>query len=136
MLQVSPDRIAAKSDEIRVRIGKTVKCHAALSRPENQGDSSLSSENEDTNESNSKMSRRDFLKYSAGVAAVAAGASAVLGKLPLPSSDASRAPPTRSATFGPIVVAVNGDELTVMSGHREVKVKDPVLAAEIASRAQ
>ncbi len=96
----------------------------------------MSKEEKDTNESKGKLSRRDFLKYSAGVAAVAAGASAVLGKLPLPSPETSKASPAPSTKSGPIVVAVNGDELTVMSGHSEVKVKDPALAAEIASRAQ
>lgn len=96
----------------------------------------MSSEEKDTNKSRGKLSRRDFLKYSAGVAAVAAGASAVLGKLPLPSPQTNKASTPASASSGPIVVAVNGDELTVMSGHSEVKVKDPALAAEIASRAQ
>ncbi len=87
-------------------------------------------------ESQSKLSRRDFLKYSAGVAAVTAGVTVVLGKLPLPSAEKGKAAPARSSSSGPIVVSVDGDELTVMSGHNEVKVKDAALASAIASKAQ
>ena len=87
-------------------------------------------------ESQGNLSRRDFLKYSAGVAAVAAGASAMLAKLPLPSTDTAKPSVSPSKNSGPIIVAVNGDELTVMSGQSETKVRDPALAAEIASRAE
>lgn len=92
-------------------------------------------EREDS-KANSKFSRRDFLKYGAGVAAVAAGASAMLRGLPLPSAPTRDTSPPSSASSGPIVVAVDGDELTVMSGHSEVKVRDSVLAADIARRVQ
>lgn len=87
-------------------------------------------------ESQGKLSRRDFLKYSAGVAAVTAGATAVLGKLPLPSTETAKPSVSPSRNSGTIIVAVNGDELTVMSGHSETKVRDPALAAEIAGRAE
>ena len=96
-----------------------------------QGESS--SENEKTTKK-SKLTRRDFLKYSAGMAAVAAGASAMLGKIPLPATESAKTPPAPFTRSDPIVVSVNGDELTVMSGHSEVKVKDASLAAEIASK--
>lgn len=87
-------------------------------------------------ETKSKVSRRDFLKYSAGVAAVAAGAAATLGKIPLPSPDTGKAPSTLSHSSEPMVVSVNGDELTLLTGHKEIKVKDPALASELASRAE
>ncbi len=85
-------------------------------------------------ESKNKISRRDFLKYGVGVAAVAAGATALMDKIPLPREQPKIASTNDSAE--PIVVAVNGDQLTVMSGHNEVKLKDPGLAAEIASKIQ
>ena len=95
-----------------------------------------SNQENEMQESQGKLSRRDFLKYSAGVAAVTAGATAVLSKLPLPSTETGKAAPARSSNSDPIVVSVSGDELTVMSGHNEVKVKDPALASAIASKAQ
>ena len=94
------------------------------------------SNQEKEKQSHGKLSRRDFLKYSAGVAAVTAGATAMLGKLSLPSAETDKAAPARSSNSGPIVVSVDGDELTVMSGHNEVKVTDPALASAIASKAQ
>ncbi len=85
-------------------------------------------------ESKNRISRRDFLKYGVGVAAVAAGATALMGKIPLPAEQPKT--PSTSNSSEPIVVAVNSDQLTVMSGHNEVKLKDPGLAAEIASKIQ
>ena len=79
-----------------------------------------------------KISRRDFLKYGAGVTAVAVGATALMGKIPLPE-DAPKRPAINEKT-STIVVSVKGDELTVMSGQSEVKLKDSGLAGEIASK--
>ncbi len=81
------------------------------------------------------ISRRDFLKYGVGVAAVAAGATALMGKIPLPA-DEPKAPatPARNSSEEPIVAAVHGDQLTVMNGQASVKVKDPLLAALIAGK--
>jgi len=87
-------------------------------------------------ESKNKVSRRDFLKYSAGVAAVAAGAAATLGKVSLPLSENKPAASPSSLSSEPIVVSVNGEELTVMSAQGEVKVRDSALAAAIAEKAK
>lgn len=86
-------------------------------------------------ESGNKVTRRDFLKYSAGVAAVAAGATALMGKIPLPA-DQPKTSPSRNFSSEPIVVTVEGDQVTVMSGHNEVKLRDPGLAGAIASTIQ
>lgn len=90
----------------------------------------------DKKESKSKVSRRDFLKYSAGVAAVAAGAAATLGKVSLPLSENKPAASPGALSSEPIVVSVNGEELTVMSAQGEVKVRDSALAAAIAEKAK
>jgi len=89
---------------------------------------------DDKKESKSKVSRRDFLKYSAGVAAVAAGAAATLGKVSLPLSENIPAASANQLSSEPIVVSVNGEELTVMSAQGEVKVRDSALAAAIAEK--
>ena len=95
----------------------------------------MSNEKPETNETKRKLSRRDFLKYSAGVAAVAAGAAAMMNKIPFSNSQSTKSP--NAANDGePIVVAVHGDELTIISGERSVKVNDPVLAAALASKAE
>ena len=86
--------------------------------------------------SENKVSRRDFLKYSAGVAAVAAGAAATLGKVSLPLSENKPASPSAPLSSEPIVVSVDGEELTVMSAQGEVKVRDSALAAAIAEKAK
>ncbi len=87
--------------------------------------------------SNKKISRRDFLKYSAGAAAVAAGATGLMGKIPLPADLPKTTKPSPiNQQSGGIVVTIEGDQLTVMSGQNEVKVKDSGLAAEIASKIQ
>ena len=51
----------------------------------------------------SRVSRRDFLKYSAGVAAVAAGAAATLGKIPLPTAENKAKPETIPDSSEPLV---------------------------------
>ena len=68
--------------------------------------------------SNSKISRRDFLKYGVGAAAVAAGATALMGRIPIPGeqSKSSIPAPAPHDSAEPIVASVNGDQLTVMNG--------------------
>ena len=83
-------------------------------------------------ESSSKISRRDFLKYGVGVAAVAAGATALMGKIPIPAEQPK--PPAANDSAEPIVASVSGDQLTVMNGQVSVKVKDAGLAAQIADK--
>ncbi len=90
-------------------------------------------EKEPENSSNKKVSRREFLKYGVGVAAVAAGATALMGKIPLPADQPKTAQPANYSSE-PIVVTVEGEHVTVMTGHSEVKLKDPGLAGEIASK--
>ncbi len=82
--------------------------------------------------SEKKVSRREFLKYSS-VAAVAAGAAAMIDKLPIANIHTNSSP-ARNASEEPIVATVNGDQLTVMNGEVSVKVKDPSLAALIAAK--
>ena len=79
-----------------------------------------------------KISRRNFLKYGVGVAAVAAGATALMGKIPLPAEQPKIPPANDNAE--PIVASVSGDQLTVMNGQISVKVKDAGLAAQIADK--
>ncbi len=79
-----------------------------------------------------KISRRNFLKYGVGVAAVAAGATALMGKIPLPAEQPKTPPANDNAE--PIVASVSGDQLTVMNGQISVKVKDAGLAAQIADK--
>ena len=87
---------------------------------------------ESEQESSSKISRRDFLKYGVGVAAVAAGATALMGKIPIPAEQPKA--PAANDSAEPIVASVSGDQLTVMSGQVSVKVKDAGLAAQIADK--
>ena len=87
---------------------------------------------ESEEESNSKISRRDFLKYGVGVAAVAAGATALMGKIPTPLEQPKT--PAANDSPEPIVASVSGDQLTVMNGQVSVKVKDAGLAAQIADK--
>jgi hypothetical protein len=90
-------------------------------------------ENPDSEQnSGGKISRRNFLKYSVGVAAVVAGATALMGKIPIPG-DQPKTPATNDSTE-PIVASVSGDQLTVMNGQVSVKVKDAGLAAQIADK--
>ena len=82
-----------------------------------------------------KISRREFLKYGAGVAAVAVGATALMGKIPLSLPQAeSRANPAPNDSSEPIVATVAGDQVTVMNGQVIVKTKDSGLAALIAEK--
>ncbi len=90
------------------------------------------SNNESENESPNKISRRDFLKYSAGAVAVAAGATALMGKIPLPVDQPKSTAPNDSSE--PIVASVTGDQLTMMNGSTSVRVKDANLAAQIADK--
>ncbi len=64
-----------------------------------------------------------------------AGATALMGKIPLPA-DQPKTPATTNYSSEPIVVTVEGEHVTVMTGHSEVKLKDPGLAGEIASKIQ
>ncbi len=93
------------------------------------------SNNRTKDEPQRKITRRDFLKYSAGVAAVAAGAGTLLGGLPLPSGTTSPRQ-AKSNNNEKLVVMVNGDELTVMNGDSEIVVKDSGLASAIAGKIQ
>jgi hypothetical protein len=87
---------------------------------------------ESEKETKNKISRRDFLKYGVGVAAVAAGATAFMGKISLPAEQHSI--PSTNDSAEPIVVAVTGDQLTVMSAHVSAKVRDAGLAALISQK--
>ena len=87
---------------------------------------------ESEQESSSKISRRDLLKYGVGVAAVAAGATALMGKIPIPAEQPKS--PAANDSAEPIVASVSGDQLTVMNGQVSVKVKDAGLAAQIADK--
>ena len=89
-------------------------------------------ERESEQESSSRISRRDFLKYGVGVAAVAAGATALMGKIPLPADQPKT--PAANDSAEPIVASVSGDQLTIMNGQASVKVKDAGLAAQIADK--
>jgi TAT (twin-arginine translocation) pathway signal sequence len=83
-------------------------------------------------ESRNKITRRDFLKYGVGAAAVAAGATALMGKIPIPAEQMKT--PAANDSAEPIVASVSGDQLTVMNGQVSVKVKDAGLAAQIADK--
>jgi hypothetical protein len=92
-------------------------------------------ENESENNSNKKgVSRREFLKYGVGVAAVAAGATALMGKIPLPEGQATKKTPAVNDSSEPIVATVAGDQVTVMNGQTVSKTKDSGLAALIAEK--
>jgi|SRR5437870_142223 len=91
-------------------------------------------ENEPENNSSKKVSRREFLKYGVGVAAVAAGATALMGKIPLPEEQPAKKTPAVNDSSEPIVATVAGDQVTVMNGQTIVKTKDSELAALIAEK--
>ena len=91
------------------------------------------SENNQNNQ-NKKVSRREFLKFGVGVAAVAAGATALMGKIPLPEGQPSKKTPAANENSEPIVATVSGDQVTVMNGQTIVKTKDSGLAALIAEK--
>ncbi len=91
-------------------------------------------EKEPEESSNKKVSRREFLKYGVGVAAVAAGATALMGKIPLPGAQPTKRTPAVNDSSEPIVATVAGDQVTVMNGQTIVKTKDSGLAALIAEK--
>ena len=91
-------------------------------------------QNESENSSNKKVSRREFLKYGVGVAAVAAGATALMGKIPLIEDLPAKKTPASNDSSEPIVATVTGDQVTVMNGQTVVKTKDSGLAALIAEK--
>ncbi|PYS64622.1 twin-arginine translocation signal domain-containing protein [Candidatus Bathyarchaeota archaeon] len=91
-------------------------------------------ENEPGNNQNKKVSRREFLKYGVGVAAVAAGATALMGKIPLLEEQPTKKTPAVNDSSEPIVATVAGDQVTVMNGQTIVKTKDSGLAALIAEK--
>ena len=91
-------------------------------------------ENESENNQNKKVSRREFLKFGVGVAAVAAGATALMGKIPMPEGQPSKKTPAANESSEPIVAAVSGDQVTVMNGQTIVKKRDSGLAALIAEK--
>ena len=91
-------------------------------------------DNESQNTSNKKVSRREFLKYGVGVAAVAAGATALMGKIPLPEEQPAKKTPAANDGSEPIVATVTGDQITVMNGQTIIKTKDSELAALIAEK--
>jgi hypothetical protein len=84
--------------------------------------------------STKKVSRREFLKYGVGVAAVAAGATALMGKIPLPEGQPATKTPAANDSSEPIVATVKGDQVTVMNGQTIIKTRDPGLAALIAEK--
>lgn len=120
--------------QITGRFGKTVKnrferCQPEIVLKENKKtDEKFESENDSSN----KISRRDFLKYGVGAAAVVAGATALMGKIPIPAEQPKT--PAANNSAEPIVASVSGDQVTVMNGQVSVKVKDAGLAAQIADR--
>ncbi len=91
-------------------------------------------ENESENNQKKKVSRREFLKFGVGVAAVAAGATGLMGKIPLPEGQPSKKTPAANENSEPIVATVSGDQVTVMNGQTIVKTKDSGLAALIAEK--
>ena len=91
-------------------------------------------EKEPQNSSNKKVSRREFLKYSAGVAAVAAGATALMGKIPLIEEQPAKKTPAVNSSSEPIVATVEGNQVTVMNGQTVIKTTDSGLAALIAEK--
>jgi hypothetical protein len=91
-------------------------------------------QNESENSSNKKVSRREFLKYGVGVAAVAAGATALMGKIPLIEDHPAKKSAAPNDSAEPIVATVNGDQVTVMNGQSIIKTKDSGLAALIAEK--
>src|SRR5437667_586868 len=82
--------------------------------------------------SGDKIARRNLLGSGVGAAAVAAGATALMGKIPLPAEQPKT--PAANDSAEPIVASVSGDQLTVMNGQVSVKVKDAGLAAQIADK--
>jgi hypothetical protein len=88
-------------------------------------------------ESPTGISRRDFIKFSVGAAAVTVSAAGLMGKLPLSLAQPKSQTPSPTVPRNgaePIVATVRGDQVTVMTGQDSVKIKDPILAALIAGK--
>jgi len=120
--------------QIPGRFGTTVKrrskeCQQEILLKENKKTDEKSESEQD---SGNKISRRNFLKYGVGAAAVAAGATALMGRIPIPAEKPKA--PAANDSAEPIVASVSGDQLTVMNGAVSVKVKDAGLAAQIAEK--
>ena len=92
-----------------------------------------SAKKESENDPENKISRREFLKYGAGVAAVAVGATALMGRIPLPTDQVKKTLPSNDSSEA-IVATVEGDQVTVMNGQKIVKTNDSGLAAQIADK--
>jgi hypothetical protein len=118
--------------QIPGRFGKTVKNRSKARRTEIILTNNKTDEKSGSEQESRKVSRRDFLKYGVGVAAVAAGATALMGKIPIPAEQPKT--PAANDSSEPIVASVSGDQLTVMNGQVSVKVKDVGLAAQIADK--
>jgi hypothetical protein len=118
--------------QIPGRFGKTVKNRSKACRTEIILTNNKTDEKSGSEQESRKVSRRDFLKYGVGVAAVAAGATALMGKIPIPAEQPKT--PAANDSSEPIVASVSGDQLTVMNGQVSVKVKDAGLAAQIADK--
>ena len=88
---------------------------------------------EKSEDGQNKVSRREFIKYGVGITAVAVGATALMGKIPLPLEQPKRIPAANDSSE-PIVATVSGDQVTVMNGQLVVKTKDAGLAALIAEK--
>lgn len=79
------------------------------------------------------VSRREFLKFGVGAAVVAVGATALMGKLPIPLTESKKTAPANDSAE-PIVATVTGDQVTVMNGQVITKTRDSGLAALIAEK--
>lgn len=88
-------------------------------------------------EESTGISRRDFIKFGVGAAAVTVSAAGLIGKLPLsiaPPKSQTTTSTVRPNSSEPIVATVRGDQVTVMNGQDSVKIKDPLLADLIAGK--
>ena len=129
-LRVSPGRIWVR---FRGDLEKPLRSNPSqVSQKSLKKNKNADEKTESERDSNNKISRRDFLKFGVGAAAVAAGATALMGKIPIPAEQPKT--PAANDSAEPIVASVRGDQLTVMNGQASVKVKDARLAAQIADK--
>ena len=129
-LRLSPCRIWAR---FRGDLEKPLRSNPSqVSQKSLKKNKNADEKTESERDSNNKISRRDFLKFGVGAAAVAAGATALMGKIPIPTEQPKT--PAANDSAEPIVASVSGDQLTVMNGQVSVKVKDAGLAAQIADK--
>src|SRR5207245_9181638 len=84
---------------------------------------------ESERDSNNKISRRDFLKFGVGAAAMAAGATALMGKITIPAQQQKT--PAVNDSAQSILASVSGDQLTVMSGQVSGTVTYAGFAAQL-----